>query len=100
MNQDFIEALREIVDQKGISEEMLFETIEDALVAAYKKNYATLSNASQNVLVNLNSLYEGTKKLEGNLLGFSDMQIEIQYDGNNISIQKENISIVSLKPVL
>ena len=54
----------------------------------------------QNVLVSLNSLYEGKKKLEGNLLGFSDVQIEIQYDGNNISIPKEKISIVSLKPVL
>jgi len=54
----------------------------------------------QNVLVNLNSLYEGKKKLEGNLLGFSDVQIEIQHDGNNISIPKEKISIVSLKPVL
>ncbi len=54
----------------------------------------------QNVLVNLNSLYEGTKKIEGNLLGFSDVQIEIEYDGNNISIPKEKISIVSLKPVL
>ncbi|HEY8888833.1 MAG TPA: ribosome maturation factor RimP [Clostridium sp.] len=54
----------------------------------------------QNVLINLNSLYEGTKKLEGNLLGFSDVQIEIQYDGNNISIARENISSVSLKPVL
>src|SRR5665647_2684548 len=54
----------------------------------------------QNVLVNLNSLYEGVKKLEGNLLGFSDVQIEIQYDGDNINIPKENISNVSLKPVL
>jgi len=54
----------------------------------------------QNVLVNLNSLYEGKKKLEGNLLGFSDMQIEIQYDGDNISIPKEKISIVNLNPVL
>jgi ribosome maturation factor RimP len=54
----------------------------------------------QNVLVNLNSLYEGEKKFEGDLIGFSDVQIEIQYDGNNISIQKDNISIISLKPVL
>ena len=54
----------------------------------------------QNVLINFSSLYEGMKKLEGNLLGFSDAQIEIQYDGNNISIPKEKISIVSLKPVL
>jgi len=54
----------------------------------------------QNVLVNLNSLYEGKKKLEGDLLGFSDIQIEIQYDGNNISIPREKISSVNLKPVL
>ncbi|MGH4052792.1 MAG: ribosome maturation factor RimP [Clostridium sp.] len=54
----------------------------------------------QNVLVNLNSLYEGFKKLEGNLLGFSDVQIEIQHDGDNISIPREKISIVSLKPML
>ena len=54
MNQEFIEALREIVDQKGISEDLLFETIEDALVAAYKKNFATLSNASQDVKVTMN----------------------------------------------
>ena len=54
----------------------------------------------QKVLVNLKSLYEGTKKLEGDLIGFSDVQIEIRYDGNNIIIPKENISIVSLKPVL
>jgi len=54
----------------------------------------------QNVLVNLNSLYEGRKKFEGNLLGFSDMQIEIEYDGNNIFIPREKISIVNLKPVL
>jgi ribosome maturation factor RimP len=54
----------------------------------------------QNVLINFNGLYEGNKKLEGNLLGFTDVQIEIQYEGNNISIPRENISIISLKPVL
>ena len=54
MNQEFIEALREIVDQKGISEDLLFQTIEDALVAAYKKNYATLSSNSQTVKVSMN----------------------------------------------
>lgn len=54
----------------------------------------------QNVLVNLKRLFEGTKKLEGDLVGFSDVQIEIQNDGNNIIIPKENISIISLKPVL
>lgn len=37
MNEEFIEALHEIVKEKGISEDLLFSTIEDALVAAYKR---------------------------------------------------------------
>jgi N utilization substance protein A len=54
MNEEFIGALREIVREKGISEDMLFTTIEDALVAAYKKNYATTGNSVQNVRVSMN----------------------------------------------
>lgn len=53
MNQEFIQALREIVSEKGISEDMLFETIEDALVAAYKKNYAKVAENNHNVKVTL-----------------------------------------------
>lgn len=52
MNEEFIEALREIVKEKGISEDLLFTTIEDALVAAYKKNYVT--GSTQNVKVTMN----------------------------------------------
>ncbi len=54
MNQDFILALKEIVKEKGISEELLFNTIEDALVAAYKKNYANQGGNNQNVKVTMN----------------------------------------------
>lgn len=54
MNEEFIGALKEIVKEKGISEDLLFTTIEDALVAAYKKNYANTSNAAQNVRVSMN----------------------------------------------
>lgn len=54
MNQEFIEALREIVKEKGISEDLLFTTIEDALVAAYKKNYMGHGVNSQNVKVTMN----------------------------------------------
>ncbi len=54
MNQEFIEALKEIVKEKGISEDLLFTTIEDALVAAYKKNYASLGGSNQNVKVTMN----------------------------------------------
>lgn len=54
MNEEFIDALKEIVKEKGISEDLLFTTIEDALVAAYKKNYANSSNNGQNVKVTMN----------------------------------------------
>jgi transcription termination/antitermination protein NusA len=52
MNQEFIEALKEIVKEKGISKDLLFTTIEDALVAAYKKNYSS-HGGNQNVKVTM-----------------------------------------------
>ncbi|WP_066893774.1 transcription termination factor NusA [Clostridium nigeriense] len=54
MNQEFIGALKEIVKDKGISEDLIFTTIEDALVAAYKKNYASPTTSAQNVKVSIN----------------------------------------------
>lgn len=53
MNAEFIEALREIVKEKGISEDLLFDTVEDALVSAYKKNYAKVGGNLQNVKVTI-----------------------------------------------
>ena len=53
MNEEFIGALKELVKEKGISEELIFTTIEDALVAAYKKNYANINTSAQNVRVNM-----------------------------------------------
>ena len=53
MNKEFIDALKTIVKDKGISEDLIFTTIEDALIAAYKKNYAG-QGASQNVKVTMN----------------------------------------------
>ncbi|CAI3196095.1 transcription termination factor NusA [Clostridium neonatale] len=51
MNEEFVGALKELVKEKGISEDLLFTTIQDALVAAYKKNYANLHTNAQNVKV-------------------------------------------------
>ena len=54
MNEEFIGALKEIVKEKGISEDLIFTTIEDAMVAAYKKNYANPNTSAQNVRVSIN----------------------------------------------
>lgn len=49
MNQDFILALDEIEKQKNIKKEVILEAIEQALFAAYKKNYGQ----AQNVVVKI-----------------------------------------------
>ena len=41
MNREFIEALEALEKEKHISKDVLLETIESALVSAYKKNYGT-----------------------------------------------------------
>lgn len=48
MNQEFLGALTEIVREKGISEEELLEVLDEAIIAAYKKNY---SSQAQNVKI-------------------------------------------------
>ena len=53
MNEEFVGALKELIKEKGISEELLFTTIQDAMVAAYKKNYANANTNAQNVKVNM-----------------------------------------------
>ena len=46
---DFIDALHEIEREKGISKEIIFDTLESALISSYKKNF----NSAQNVLVEM-----------------------------------------------
>lgn len=45
----FLEALDELEKEKGISKEELIETIEQAILAAYKKNYGEYDNLSVRV---------------------------------------------------
>ena len=47
MNKEFIAALNDLEKEKNISKDVLLDTIEMALLSAYKKNYGT----SQNVRV-------------------------------------------------
>lgn len=49
MNQEFIMALNEIEKDKGISKDIIFDALEQALISSYKKNYGS----SQNVTVKM-----------------------------------------------
>ena len=78
---EVILALKAIAEEKGISEEMLFETLEDAMIAAYKKNY--LTTGSQNVRVNID-------KETGEIKVFALRQVveEVQDMQDEISLEE------------
>lgn len=50
MNADFVKAVAQLGEEKGISPELLYGAVEEALVTAYKKNFGS----AQNVRVELN----------------------------------------------
>ena len=45
MTSDFAEAIKQLQQERGISEELVLKTIEDFLLAAYKRKYGTSDNA-------------------------------------------------------
>jgi len=53
MNQEFISALRDVCTEKDIDEEVVFEALESAMIAAYKKNF----DSAQNVAVNIDKTF-------------------------------------------
>lgn len=87
MNKEFIDALKTIVKDKGISEDLIFTTIEDALIAAYKKNYSN-QGASQSVKVTMNRVTGEIKvfaqKLIVEAIRYSSLEIALD-DARKIS---------------
>ncbi len=45
MSSDMAQAIKQLVQDKGISEELILKTIESSLLAAYKKKFGTTENA-------------------------------------------------------
>ncbi len=59
MASDMAEAIRQLIYEKGISEDLVLKTIEDALLAAYKKRFGTAENAA----VRFTADYDGVEIL-------------------------------------
>lgn len=55
MASEMANAIRQLIDEKGISEDLIVKTVEDALLAAYKKKYGT----NENAVVRFKDNYEG-----------------------------------------
>ena len=78
MNTEFIQALDELVKDRGIDRDVLLETIEQALTSAYKKNFGSAQNVriemdrntgdikvySQRVVVDESDLYDNFLEIE------------------------------------
>lgn len=59
MASEMAEAIRQLIYEKGISEDLVLKTIEDALLAAYKKRFDT----NENAVVRFTGDYEGVEIL-------------------------------------
>ena len=79
MNREFINAIDDLVKEKGISKDVLIEAIESALVSAYKKNYGT----SQNVRVDIDR-----KTGDVDVLMRRDVVEEVEDEFTEISLQE------------
>lgn len=79
MNKEFIAAIKDLESERGISQELIFEAIESALVSAYKKNYGT----NQNVSVDID-------KETGDINVYMKMDVvtEIEDDSCQISLEE------------
>ena len=57
MNRDFIGALLQLNAEKGVPQEILIRTLEQAIESAYRRN----ADAPENVVVSVEGLEDGTK---------------------------------------
>ncbi|MDD7362974.1 MAG: transcription termination factor NusA [Peptoniphilus sp.] len=49
MNEEFILALKQLEDEKGIEEEVILDALETALISSYKKNFGTAQNVEVHI---------------------------------------------------
>lgn len=78
MASDLAEAIRQLINEKGISEDLVLKTIEDALLAAYKKRFGT----SENAVVRFTADYDGVEILAKKTIveEYDDPVLEIELD--------------------
>ena len=74
---EFLEALKEIVKEKGVNEDLMYEALEAALIAGYKKDNAS----AENVYVEINK-----EKGELKLFAVKDVVSEVEDIKTQISL--------------
>ncbi|RQD67795.1 MAG: transcription termination/antitermination protein NusA [Tindallia sp. MSAO_Bac2] len=86
MNTEFIEALEQIQQDKGISKEVLIEAIEAALISSYKRNFGS----SHNVRVEVN-------RETGEVHVYGQKNVVDEVEDENVEISLEEAKEISPK---
>ena len=76
---DFMDAINDLVKEKGITKDVIMEAIESALVSAYKKNYGTAANVRA-------EMNEETGDVE--VLMQKEVVEEVEDDATQISLEE------------
>ena len=87
-SKEFIKALNNIVEEKNISKEVVFEAMEQALAAAYKKNY----DSKTNVRIEIN-------KETGEIKVFSYLVVVDEIDEGSEAVDEEG-NTIDVPPVI
>lgn len=75
-----VDAVRGLVNREGISEDLIYETVEQALLAAYKKKYGTQSNAVTRIDEDKGDVFLYSKKEVVDNDDYDDEIVEISID--------------------
>lgn len=89
--KEIISALHEIAKLKGIDEELLFTTLEDALSAAYRKNYSDTSPQDIKSIVD-------RKSGEIRILNLKKVVEETEDDASEISLEEAREKDPTIEP--
>ena len=87
-NKEFIKALNTIVEEKNISEDVIYEALELALATAYKKNF----NSKTNVKVVID-------RESGDIKVYSYLVVVDQYDDGSEETDEEG-NVVKIEPAI
>ncbi len=85
--KEFIKAVKGIVKEKGIDEDVVFEAMESALAAAYKKNFKSLTNSK--ILIDRNT---GDIKVYSYKTVVEDEMKDKEYDLDDDMEEKEEFN--------
>ena len=96
MNLEFIRALHDIEKEKGVSSDILFEAIEQALLSAYKKNFGSSQNARVHIDRSSGKFNVFSRKTVVENVEDDNIEIAIE-DAKNIDIKYEAGDIVEFE---